>query len=71
VRRADIVKTLRLLRYDPANGQGRGRKIPLKWVAEMGGLHRVTLYRAMRDGRISEKSRSALSPVLIMLQMGG
>jgi hypothetical protein len=35
---------------------------PLKWLAEMAGDHRVTLYRAIWFGRISDDSRAALSP---------
>jgi hypothetical protein len=66
----DIIRRLRLLRHDPQNRADSrgGRKIPLRWVAEMAGLDRATLYRAIWSGRISEKSRAALSPVLIMLQ---
>jgi len=64
----DIVRELKRLRYDPANGRGRGRKVPLKYIAEMAGLDRATVYRIIRDRRISDKSREALSPVLIMLQ---
>jgi hypothetical protein len=70
MREAEIVRQLRLLRYDPDNRASvrGGRKIPLKRVAEMAGLHRVTLYRAIFEGQISDKTREALSPVLIMLQ---
>jgi hypothetical protein len=57
----DIVRELRRLRYDPANGRGRGRKEPLKRIAEQAGVHRATLYRIICDGRISDKSREALS----------
>jgi hypothetical protein len=66
----EIVRRLRLLRYDPDNRASvrGGRKIPLKRVAEMAGLHRATLYRGIFEGRISDKTRKALSPVLIMLQ---
>jgi hypothetical protein len=68
----EIIRRLRLLCNDPDNRASvrGGRKIPLMWVAEMAGLHRTTLYRAMMDGRLSERSREALSPVLIMLQKG-
>ena len=68
----EIIRRLRLLRYSPhnrANVRG-GRKIPLRYVAEMAGVHRVTLYRAILRGRISDYSRSVLSPVLIMSQTG-
>jgi hypothetical protein len=70
MRAAEIVRQLRLLVNDPDNRASvrGGRKIPLKRVAEMAGLHRATLYRAIFDGRISDKTRKALSPVLIMLQ---
>jgi hypothetical protein len=64
----DIVRELRLLRYDPANGRGRGRRIPINYIAKVAGLHRVTLYRAIMSGFLSEKSRSALSRALIMSQ---
>ena len=66
----EIIRRLRLLCNDPenrANVRG-GRIIPLLRVAEFAGLHRVTLYRAIWYGRLSERSRAALSPVLIMLQ---
>jgi hypothetical protein len=65
----EIIRRLRSLRYSPDNRAPvrGGRKIPLNYVAEMACLHRVTLYRAILDGQISEKTRKALSPVLIML----
>jgi hypothetical protein len=66
----EIVRALRYYRRDPGNGRGRGRKVQIKFIAEMAGLHRVTVYRAIWTGRISERSREALSPVLIMLQVG-
>jgi hypothetical protein len=62
---SEIVRELRRLRYDPANGRGRGRKVPLKRIAENAGVHRATLYRIIRGGRISENSRVALSLVLV------
>jgi hypothetical protein len=62
---SDIVRGLRRLRYDPANGRGRGRKVPIKCIAEEAGVHRATLYRIICDGRVSDKSREALSLVLI------
>ena len=65
---SEIVRELTRLCYDPANGRGKGRKVPIKRIAEQAGVHRATLYRIIRDGRISDKSREALSPVLIMLQ---
>ena len=67
---AEIVRELRLLRNDDANRAPvrGGRKVPLIRVAKMAGLHRATLYRAIFEGRISDKTRKALSPVLIMLQ---
>jgi hypothetical protein len=64
----EIIRRLRSLRYSSenrANVRG-GRKTPLKLLAELAGLHRVTLYRAFWYGRLSERSRAALSPVLIM-----
>jgi hypothetical protein len=67
---ADILRQLKLLRYDPANGRGRARKIPIRYVAEMAGVHRATLYRAIH-GQVSDKTLEALSPVLIMLQTDG
>ena len=70
LRSPDIVWKLRWLRYAPANGRGRGRKTAIKWIAEAAGLHRVTLYRIIRTGQISEKSRQALSSILIMSQIG-
>ena len=72
LRNEEIVRFLRLLRYSPdnrANVRG-GRKIPLRYVAEMANLDRATLYRAMMEGRLSERSRAVLSRVLIMLQTG-
>jgi hypothetical protein len=67
---AEIVRQLRLLRYGPDNRASvrGGRKIPLKRLAEMAGLHRATLYRAIFEGRISDKTRKALSRPLLMLQ---
>ena len=67
---AEIVRELRLLRNDDANRAPvrGGRKVPLIRVAKMAGLHRVTLYRAIMQGRISDKSQEALSRALIMLQ---
>jgi hypothetical protein len=58
-----------MLRYSPDNRASvrGGRKIPLKYVAWLANLHRATLYRAIMNGQISEKTREALSPVLIML----
>ena len=65
---SEIVRELTRLCYDPANGRGKGRKVPIKRIAEQAGVHRATLYRIIRDRRISDKSREALSPVLVMLQ---
>jgi hypothetical protein len=67
---ADIVRTLTWLRYAPANGRGKGRKTAIKGVAEAAGVDRATLYRIIQTGQISEKSREALSPILLMLQIG-
>jgi hypothetical protein len=62
---SEIVRELRRLRYDPANGRGRGRKVPNKRIAEQAGVHRATLYRIIWGGRISDNSRTALSLVLV------
>jgi hypothetical protein len=62
---SEIVRELRRLRYDPANGRGRGRKEPLKRIAEQAGMHRATLYRIIRSGRVSDNSRVALSLVFV------
>ena len=64
---SEIVRELDKLYYDPANGRGRGRKVPIKRVAEQAGVHRATLYRIIRKGRVSENSRVALSLVLMDL----
>jgi hypothetical protein len=66
----EIVRRLRMLRYSPDNRAPvrGGRKIPLKYVAGVANLHRATVYRALMSGQLSEKSREALSPVLMMLQ---
>jgi hypothetical protein len=66
----EIIRRLRLLCNDPENRASvrGGRKTPLLHIAELAGLHRVTLYRAIWSGRLSEKSREALAPVLNMLQ---
>jgi hypothetical protein len=71
MRGAEIVRQLRLLRDDDANRAPvrGGRKVPLILVAKMAGLHRVTLYRATMQGRVSERSRAPLSRALIMLQL--
>ena len=64
----EIIRQLRLLRFSPenrANVRG-GRKKPLKLVAELAGLHRVTVYRAIWSGQLSKPSRTVLSPVLVM-----
>jgi hypothetical protein len=43
--------------------------VPIKLIAEQAGVNRALLYRAINDGRLSDNSRAALSPVLlIMLQ---
>jgi hypothetical protein len=65
---AEIVRELRRLRHDPANGRGKGRVVPIKWVAEQAGVNRARIYRAIREGRISDSSQAALSPVLLMLR---
>jgi hypothetical protein len=62
---SEIVRELRRLRYDPANGRGKARKVPLKRIAEQAGVHRMTVYRIIWGGRISDKSRVALSLVLV------
>jgi hypothetical protein len=62
---SEIVRELRRLCYDRANGRGKGRKVPIKCIAERAGIHRATLYRIIRDGRVSDKSRVALSLVLV------
>jgi hypothetical protein len=63
---SEIVHELRRLRFDPANGRGKGRKVPLKRIAEQAGIGRVTLYNIIRDGRISDRCRSSLGPVVVM-----
>ena len=65
----EIIRRLRMLRYSPDNRASvrGGRKIPLKYAAWLANLHRATLYRAIMSGQISDKTREALSPVLIML----
>ena len=71
---ANLIRQLRTLRHSPDNRAcvRGGRKIPLRHVAEMAGLHRATLYRAIMENRLSDKSREALSPVLrIMSQTRG
>jgi hypothetical protein len=63
----EITRQLRTLRYSPDN-RARvrgGRKEPLKRIAEQAGVHRATLYRIIWGGRISDKSREALSLVLM------
>jgi DNA-binding phage protein len=67
---AEIIAVLRQLRFDPANGRGKARVVPLKRIAEQAGVNRALLYRAINEGRLSDSSREALSPVLIMLQSG-
>ena len=64
----EIIRELNRLRHDPANGRGKGRKVPLKWIAEQAGISRAGLYRIISDRRVSDRSRAALSPVLIMSQ---
>ena len=64
---AEIVRELRRLRHDPANGRGKGRVVPIKWVAEQAGVDRTCLYRIILGGRVSRRSREALSPVLIFM----
>jgi hypothetical protein len=64
---SEIVHELRHLRFDPENGRGKGRKVPLKRIAEQARLHRATLYRAIIENRLSDKSREALSPVLLFM----
>ena len=66
----EIIRWLRLLCYSPDNRAlvRGGRKIAIKYVAWLANLHRATLYRAITSGRISEKTREALSPVLILLK---
>ena len=62
----EISRRLQSLRYDLRNRvpvRGR-RKISIAYIARMAGLHRATLYRVMH-GRVSEKSRASLSPLLI------
>jgi len=66
----EIVRRLRMLRYSPDNRAPvrGGWKISIKYVAWLANLHWATLYRAITSGRISEKTREALSPVLILLK---
>src|SRR6516164_4707883 len=66
----EIIRWLRLLCYSPDNRAlvRGGRKIAIKYVAWLANLHRATLYRAITSGKLSEKSRMALSPVLTRLQ---
>lgn len=68
---SEIVRELTRLQFDPANGRGKGRKVPFRHVAEMAGLHRATLYRAIMEGQISDKSCEALSPVLLFMSQTG
>jgi hypothetical protein len=66
---AEIVRELRRLRHDPANGRGKARKVPIRRIAAQAGLSRASLYRAINEGLLSDNSREALSPVLTtMLQ---
>ena len=66
----EIERRLRMLRYSPDNRTpGAWRlEISIKYVAWLANLHWATLYRAITSGRISEKTREALSPVLILLK---
>jgi hypothetical protein len=68
---SEIIRELRRLRHDPANGRGKGRKVPIRRIAEQAGVHRATLYRAIVEGRISDKSCEALSPVLLFMSQTG
>ena len=66
----EIIRQLRIFRYAPENRAARrgGRAVPLKFIAELAGFNRRTLYRLIMGGPVSLRSRSVLSRVLIMLQ---
>jgi hypothetical protein len=52
------------LRFEEKYRSGRDR-VPLKVVADLAGLNRDTLYEAQKGGKISERTRSLLSWIII------
>ena len=69
----EIIRQLRLLYYGSENRAAvrGGRAVPLKFIAELAGINRSTVYWLIMGGPFfSQRSRSVLSRVLIMLQKG-
>ena len=63
-READIIRALRFIQ-DSSRELRMGRRAPsISLVARAAGLSRMTLYRIIRDGTMSEDSKAILRPVL-------
>ena len=61
---ADMIRALRFIQYSSRELR-MGRRAPsLSLVARAAGLSRVTLYRIIRDGTMSEESKVVLLLVL-------
>jgi hypothetical protein len=61
---ADIIRALRFILYSSRELR-MGRRAPsISLVARAAGLSRMTLYRIIRDGTMSEDSKAILRPVL-------
>ena len=61
---ADMIRALRFIQYSSRELR-MGRRAPsISLVARAAGLSRMTLYRIIRDGTMSEDSKAILRPVL-------
>jgi hypothetical protein len=60
----EIVRRLRVLRYSPQGPRSRRAAPGLRSIARAAGLSHMTLHRAIRTGKISNKSAAALGKAL-------
>jgi hypothetical protein len=65
----EVRRWLRRIRYERRYRKGRDR-VPLKVVAEFVGLHRDTLYEAIKGAPISQVTRGRLTWVIPAVEQG-
>lgn len=56
----EVLIALQQLRYSPV----RDRRLGLSFLASRAGVHSLSLYRAIQNGRISDQLAAKLAPVL-------
>jgi hypothetical protein len=73
--RIELIKALRLFHYDPAwRSIKKGRKarhvVPMRALARAAGVNYMTVWRAVLEGLISERSANKLEPIVEKIMSG-